>query len=166
MSQDVEKHRNWIRNAERARSTTLYYLGKAIIQELGEEKGTELIIKQIEEMGHNMGKVTRKAVESKGLNDSFRNYFFESDSGNSPYDFAWTRSIKKSTDAERVAEFSYCPIADGYMRLGKEAVKIGELFCNHIDNALIQGYNPDYECKRESSLNLDGLCRLHFRKKQ
>ena len=166
MSQDVEKHRNWIRNGERARSATLYYLGKAIIQELGEEKGTALIIKQIEEMGHNMGKATRKAVESKGLKDSFRNYFFESDSGNTPYDFAWTRSIKKSTDAERVAEFSYCPIADGYKRLGEEAVKIGELFCNHIDNALIQGYNPDYECKRESSMNLNGLCRLHFRKKQ
>jgi hypothetical protein len=144
----------------------LYYMGKTIIQELGEEKGTALIIKQIKEMGHSTGKATRKAVENQGLNDSFRNYFTESDSGNSPYDFAWTRSIKKSTDAERVVEFSYCPIAEGYKRLGEEAMKIGELFCNHIDNAIIQGYNSNYECKRESSMNLNGLCRLHFKKKQ
>jgi hypothetical protein len=166
MSQDVEKHRGWVRNSERGRSATLYYLGKAIIRELGAEKGTTLIIKQIEEMGHSAGKAARKAVEGEGLDDSFRNYFSESDSGNSPYDFAWTRSIKKSTDAERVVEFSYCPIAEGFKALGEEGVKIGELFCNHIDNARIQGFNPDYECKRESSLNLNGLCRLHFRKKQ
>jgi hypothetical protein len=74
--------------------------------------------------------------------------------------------LKKSTDAERVVEFSYCPIAEGYKRLGEEAMKIGELFCNHIDNAIIQGYNSNYECKRESSMNLNGLCRLHFKKKQ
>jgi L-2-amino-thiazoline-4-carboxylic acid hydrolase len=154
MSQDVEKHRKWIRNSERGRSTVLYNLGKA------------LIIKQIEEMGRSTGKVMRKAVEGQGLNNSFRNYFIESDSGNSVYDFAWTRSIKKSNDAERVVEFSYCPIAEGYKSLGEEAVKIGELFCNHIDNAIIQGYNPDYECKRESSLNLNGLCRLHWKKIQ
>lgn len=166
MSQDVEKHRRWIRESEHRRSTMLYYFGKALIQELGEENGTALIVKQIEEMGIDSGRATRKAYESQGLDNRFRNFFKMADSGDIVYSFAWEGSTKKSTEDERVVEYSYCPIAEGYKRLGAEGVKIGELFCNHIDNAIIQGYNPDYECKRESSLNRDGLCRLHWKKKQ
>jgi hypothetical protein len=160
MSQDVEMYRRWIREREYQRSNALYYLGKAIIQELGEEKGTALIVRQIEEMGRDSGIETRKTNKSQGLDNSFKNY-----AGDAVYDFAWVGDSKLSTSDEAVVEFSYCPIAEQFKKLGKEAVKIGELFCNHIDDADVQGYNPDYECKRESSLNLDGLCRLHFRKK-
>ena len=161
MSQDVEKYRRWIREREYQRSNALYYLGKAIIQELGEEKGTALIVRQIEEWGHDSGIETRKANKSQSLDNSFKNY-----AGDDVYAFAWVGGSKKSTIDEAVVEFSYCPIAEQFKKLGKEAVKIGELFCNHIDDADIQGYNTDYECKRESSLNIDGLCRLHFKKKQ
>jgi hypothetical protein len=164
MSQDIEKYRRWIREREHERSRSIYYLGKAIIQELGEEKGTTLIVRQIEEMGHDLGIETRKANKSQGLDNSFKNYSRGPDVN--PYGFAWVGGTTKSTSDEEVVEFSYCPIAEGFKKLGEEAVKIGELFCNHIDDADIQGYNPDYECKRESSLNLNGLCRLHFRKKQ
>jgi hypothetical protein len=166
MSQDVEKHRRWIRESEHRRSTMLYYLSKGIIEELGKEKGTAFIVKQIEEMGINSGKETRKAFENQGMDNRFRNFFRMADSGDIVYSFAWVGSTKKSADDKRVVEYSYCPIAEGYKKLGDEAVKIGELFCNHIDNAIIQGYNPDYECKRESSLNLNGLCRLHWKKRQ
>jgi hypothetical protein len=165
MSQDAEKYRKWVREREAGRAAAIYYLGKAIIQELGEEKGTALIVKQMEEMGHSFGRETRKANKKRALDNSFRNYF-SMNSGDSVYDFAWVGDTKKSDSDEVVVEFSYCPNAEQFMKLGKEAVKIGELFCNHIDDADIQGYNPDYECKRESSLNLNGLCRLHFRKKQ
>jgi len=136
------------------------------MQELGREKGTAVIVKQIEEMGHSTGRTTRKAYESQGLDNSFSNFFKASDSGDSIYDFAWGINTKSSDGDERVAEFTYCPIAEGFKSLGEEAVKIGELFCNHIDNAIIQGYNPDYMCRRESSLNLNGFCRLHWMKKQ
>ena len=166
MSQNVEKHRTWIRESEHGRSAGIYYLGKAIIKELGEEKGAALIVKQIEEMGHDSGIETRKAYAGQGLDNSFKNYFRVVDSGDIVYSFAWVGGLKKSADDEKVFEWSYCPIAEGFRRMGEEAVKIGELFCNHIDNADIEGYNPDYECKRESSLNLDGLCRLHFKRKQ
>jgi len=165
MSQDVEKYRRWIRDGANGRSASIYYLGKALIQELGEEKGTALIVKQIEEMGHSTGRAFRKADESQDLDNSFKNFFRITDSGESVYDFAWVGVPIKSSDTERVREFTYCPIAEGFKSLGEEAVKIGELFCNHIDNAIIQEYNPDYECKRESSLNLGGLCRLHWMKR-
>ena len=164
MSQDIEMYRNWIREREAERAVGIYYLGKAIIQELGEEKGAALIVKQMEEMGHHFGKETRKANKRLGLDNSFRSYF-SINSGNSVYDFAWVGDTKKSDSEEVVVEFSYCPNAEQFKKFGEEGVKIGELFCNHIDNADIQGFNPDFECKRESSLNLNGLCRLHFKKK-
>ena len=166
MSQDVEKYRKWVRESEFGRSRGFYYLGKVIIEELGEEKGTTLIVKQIEEMGHDSWKAIRKTFESQGLDNNFINYSNKTNFSYNVYNFAWVGGIKKSTDAERVVEYSYCPIAEGFKMQGEDAKKIGELFCNNIDNAIIQGYNPDFECKRESSLNLNGLCRLHFMKKR
>jgi hypothetical protein len=165
ISRVARAYRRWIRESENGRSLGFYYLGKALIQELGEDKGTALIVKQIEEMGSKTGKAMREADESQGSDNSLKNYARGMDVGTVVYNFAWVSSTKKSTSDERVREFSYCPIADGFKKFGEEGVKIGELFCNHIDNADIQGYNPEYECKRISSLNLNGLCRLHFKKK-
>jgi len=166
MSQDVEKYRRWVRGANNSFSEAIYFLGKGIIQALGKEKGTALILKQVKEMCFNWGIQSRKAFEHQGLDNSLQSYFRAFDSGESNVAFAWVFSVKKSVDDEKVIEYSYCPIAEGFKGLGEEAVEIGELFCNHADNALMQGYNPDYECKRESSLNLDGLCRLQWKKKQ
>lgn len=75
MSQDVEKYRRWIREGASGRSAIIYYLGKALIQELGEEKGTAVIIKQIEEMGHNTGMGIQKSYNSRGLDNSLENFF-------------------------------------------------------------------------------------------
>ncbi len=69
MSQDVEKHRKWIRESEHSRSTMLYFLSKGIIEELGMKKETALIVKQIEEMGFNSGKETRKTLENQGMDN-------------------------------------------------------------------------------------------------
>ena len=166
MSQDVEKYRRWVRADNREYASGIYFLGKGIIQEMGKEKGASLIARQIEEMCINSGIWARKALERQGLDNSLKNYFRSFGSGDSVINFAWVYSIKKFVDNEIVVEYSYCPIAEGFKRLGQDAVEIGELHCNHADNAVMQGYNPDFECKRESSLNLDGLCRLHWKKKQ
>jgi hypothetical protein len=47
---EVERFDREMRARENGRSLGFYYLGKALIQELGEDKGTALIVKQIEEM--------------------------------------------------------------------------------------------------------------------
>ena len=166
MSQDVEKYRWWIREFNHEYANGIYFLGKGIIQELGKEKGAALIVRQIEEMCIDSGIQSRKALERQGLDNSLKNYFRAFGSGDSVINFAWVYNIKEFVNSEIVIEYSYCPIAEGFKRLGQEAVEIGELHCNYADNAIMVGYNPNYECKRESSLNLDGLCRLHWRKKQ
>ena len=165
MSQDVEKYRTWVRQGQHSRSAAFYYLGKAILEELGEEKGTDLIIKQVKEMGKASGLNRRRILESKGLDNSLENYSASEKTFSNMVSFAWESKVKKRTPDEVIRDFSYCPIAEGFKNFGDEGVKIGELFCMYIDDAVVQTYNPDYMCERESSLNLDGVCRLHFKKK-
>ena len=166
MSQDIEKYRNWIRQAQYTRSTTFYFMSKALIEQLGKEKGTAEIIKQVEEMGKASGEARKKMFERNGLDNKFENFSAAAMSADNMVLFAWEGDSKKVTPEERVVEFTYCPIAEGFQKYGAEGIEIGELFCNYIDNAVIQAYNSDYECVHESSLNIDGLCRLHFKKKQ
>ena len=166
MSKDIEKYRNWIRQSQNSRSAGIYYMGKALIQELGEEKGTEMIIKQTEEMGHGYGTAMRKADESQGKDNDIKHFFDRQASLGNMYAFAWEGGTKSRSEDDWVVEWSYCPIAEGFKNYGELGVRVGELFCEHIDNALAQGYNSDYECVRESSLNHNGLCTLHFKKKQ
>jgi len=165
MSQDLEKYRRWIRESEHGRSKGIYYLAKGIIEELGEEKGKALVVEQVKEMGRSTGERMRKAFEDKGLDNSFKNRSNRADPEEIVYGFAWVGGPISSSDEERVIEYTYCPIAEGFKVFGESGVEIGELFCNHIDNAVIDGYNPEYMCVRESSLNRDGVCRLHFKKK-
>jgi hypothetical protein len=167
MSQETEKHRNWVQGSfANFFSPSIYFLGKALIQELGEEKGTTLIIKQMEEWGKNMGEENRKTFESQGIETSLDNYFRETYPETGMYYYAWRGGVKKLGVDDWVEEWSYCPVAEGFKNLGEEAVKIGELFCDCIDNAVVREFNPSYEYVRESSLNRDGVCRLHARKKK
>jgi hypothetical protein len=165
MSQDIEKYRNWARQGQQSRSAAFYYLSKAILEELGEEKGTELIIKTVKEMGKASGQNRKRILENKGLDNNLENYQESAKAFAEMVTFAWESDVKKRTSDEIIRDFSYCPIAAGFKNLGEEGIKIGELFCKYIDDAVVQEYNSDYECVRESSLNLDGFCRLHFKKK-
>ena len=60
MSQDIKKYRNWIRTSEHARSRAIYFIGIAILEELGEKAGSVRIIKQVEEMGKYFGNRMKK----------------------------------------------------------------------------------------------------------
>ena len=166
MSQEIENYRTWVRQGQQSRSAAFYYLGKAILDILGEEKGTELIIKQVKEMGKASGLNRRKTLENQGLENSLENYSESAKTFSNMVTFAWESEVKKASPDEVVKEFTYCPIAEGFKNLGEEGVKIGELFCKYIDDAVVQEYNPDYMCVRESSLNLEGVCRLHFKHKE
>ena len=165
MSQDIEKYRTWVRQGQHSRSAAFYYLSKAILDELGEEKGTEVIIKQVKEMGKASGLNRRKILENKGLDNSLENYQESAKTFSDMVSFAWESEVKKRTPDEAIRDFTHCPIAEGFKNYGEEGIKIGELFCKYIDDAVIQAYNPDYICERESSLNIDGVCRLHFKLK-
>jgi len=165
MSQDIEKYRTWVRQGQHRRASGIYFMAKGIIEELGEEKGKELIIKQVYDMGNSFGAARKKMEAGQSHDNEIKHYFNRSMDPDNVYAFAWVGETVSRSEDERVVEWQYCPIAEGFKNYGEDGVKIGELFCEHIDNAVAQGYNSDYMCVRESSLNLDGLCRLHFKKK-
>ena len=165
MSQDIEQYRNMVRGSLNMHAFGIYYMGKALLEELGEEKGTEKIVQQVEEMGRNYGTRAQKVIESQGKDNDINHYYDRSTSPSNIFAFAWEGGTKSRENDELILEFKYCPIAEGFKKAGDLGVKIGELFCDNIDNAEIQAYNSDYECIRKSSLNLTGLCTLHFKKK-
>ncbi|MCB2172370.1 L-2-amino-thiazoline-4-carboxylic acid hydrolase [archaeon] len=162
---EFEQVRRWIREKEYGRATGIYYMAQGIIQELGEEKGTQLIVQQIRKMGNLMGKSMRKRLENKGLDNSLENRVKLVESADNSTNIAWDRISLDVSGDEFVVKFSYCPIASGFKQHGEDGIKIGELFCSNIDDAVSQGYNPKLSCERETSLNIDGICTLRFKMK-
>ena len=140
-------------------------MAKGMIEELGEKKGKELFIKQIYEMRNHMGKQAREYHASQGREHTIEEFVKDGFTDASVFMFAWKGGLKEKSEHEAIIEWEECPFADGFKALGQEGVEIGKLWCQHNDNAVVQGYNPEYECVQESCLFKDGLCRLHLKLK-
>jgi hypothetical protein len=145
--------------------TALAYMALGMIEELGEEKGKELFIKQVKEMGKHWGKNMLDRFQANQVEPSIANMLKDIDE-TLMYSIAWDGSSELFSDDEGVMEWRFCPIADTFKSLGPEAVEIGEIFCDYIDDAQYGGLNPGVIVTRESSLIKDGLCRLRFKMKK
>jgi L-2-amino-thiazoline-4-carboxylic acid hydrolase len=166
VTRSEETYLNWIRGSENGRATGIYWMAQGMIDRLGEEEGIELFIKQIYMMGEHWADQRLRSYRAQGKENSLENFVKDSMSDDVVYSFAWEGGLREFSEHEAVIEWTECPIAAGFKDNGPKGVEIGEIFCNHVDNASTQKYNPKYECVRESSLNKDGLCRLHFKLKE
>jgi hypothetical protein len=160
---EFEQVRRWIRDKEHSRATGIYYMAQGILNELGEEEGTRLIIQQIRNMGAMLGESMRVRLKKKGMDNSLENRIKLSQSSENAVNVAWDRVSLDVSEDEFVIRFSSCPIAEGFKQHGDAGLKIGELFCSNIDDSVSKGYNPNLSCTRETSLNLDNVCTLRFR---
>ena len=160
-----QRVRDWIREREYGRANSVFYLAQGILDEMGEEAGIELIVKQIRKMGFKIGESIKNELEKKGLDNSLENRVKLIESRENSTNLAWDRMSLDVTAHGFVVKFNYCPIAEGFKRNGEEGLKVGELFCANIDDSVSRGYNPHLSCIRETSLNMDGVCTLHFRMK-
>lgn len=142
--------------------TALTYMALGMIEELGEEKGKELFIKQVKQMGKHWGKSMLDRFQTNRVDPSITNMLRDVDES-LVSNIVWDVSSELISDDEGVVEWRFCPIADAFKSIGPEAVEIGEIFCDYIDDAQFGGLNPDVMVSRESSLNKDGLCRLRFK---
>ena len=165
MTRSEETYRDWVKGGYFWTSKSLYFMAKGMIEELGEKKGKELFIKQIYEMRGHMGKQSREFHASLGRENSIEEFVKDGFTDSSVFMFAWKGGLKEKSEHEAIIEWEECPFADGFKELGSEGVEIGELWCQHNDNAVVQGYNSEYECVQESCLFKDGLCRLHLKLK-
>lgn len=165
LTRSEETYLRWIKGSENGRATGIYWMAQGMIDLLGEEEGKKLYIKQVHKMGEHWANQQLRFYESIGKENSLENYIADSMGEDIIYSFAWKGGLRHSSEHEAIIEWTECPIAAGFKDNGPKGEELGEIFCNHVDNATIQKYNPKYECIRESSLNKDGLCRLRFKLK-
>ena len=114
-------------------------------------------------MGKQMGEQSKYYIESEGRPVNIEERFKGGFDDDSVYSFAWKSGKKTITEHEAIVEWLECPFAEGFKAFGKMGVEIGEWFCSNIDNAVSQGIGSQHTCIRETSLNKDGVCTLHFK---
>ena len=144
-----------IQLALRRASLLYHYFAKTLVEELGEERGTDLIRKAIDAYGAHIGKDARHKADEKGLPPTPEN--FENDL---PM-LAW-KSEKVMVDGEERVRVHRCPLAKEWLDLGEG--KAARHYC-FVDQAKMRAFNSDYEYVHVKNL-LDGdpYCELVIRR--
>jgi hypothetical protein len=121
-----------------SRRVALLHLAYArtLVDELGEERGRELIEKAIWAYGRWIGERTRQRVEEQGLEPTVANFSKGSDL--SPLGFDHRPAV---VEGERRVQSFGCVLAEVWAEHGEE--ELGSLYCL-VDPAKMQGYDPDY----------------------
>ncbi|MBI9047412.1 MAG: L-2-amino-thiazoline-4-carboxylic acid hydrolase [Anaerolineaceae bacterium] len=135
-----------------ARRTSLlhYYFSKTLLDELGEEEGMRLIKKSVWAYGEHCGNVIREKLDEMGLPNNEENFGKNPDLPNVGWDVG---SSVQEDGSERLI-VKYCPLADAFMQLGEDGIRLGREYC-WVDQAKQHGYNPDYEFLHTKNV-LDG----------
>ena len=131
------------------RCALLYQVfAEALVEELGEEKGTQVIQKVIQRYGSISGSAVKKGVEEQGLDLTMENYGKIPDLPHA----GWNNQPRPLPDEGLEVDVLYCPMAEQWLAGG--AAKLGRLYCN-VDQAKYTAYNPEYVCTHEKNV-LDG----------
>lgn len=142
---------------EAARARTFVYMAEALINELGEERGKEVIRETVYRMSKERGESSRVSYEKRGVSNSWENHRAE----NGPvYSVAWIGGTTENTPDRKVIEYSYCPLGDAFTKMGEKAEELGDIYCELVDDAFWAGFNPEWPVKREKTFSRDGFCRL------
>lgn len=139
-----------------ARRLALLYLhfSDAIIEELGEEKGRELISKAILNYGTECGEEVRKGVQEMGLPLEAQNFGKVPDLPK----LGWEKELICYPDGQRNPRVHFCPLADIWIKKGK--AELGRMYC-FVDQAKFSSYNPELECIHvKNVLDGDPYCEL------
>lgn len=136
-----------------------YHFSKALIEELGEEKGKELILKAIKNYGDECGWEVREGVEKLGLPLTPQNFAKIPDLPS----LGWKKELIVYPDGRRNPKVNFCPLAQVWIEKGEE--ELGRLYC-FVDQAKFSSYNPELECIHvKNVLDGDPYCELCIVKK-
>ena len=140
------------------RTALLHYCyAKTLIEELGEEKGMELVLKAIHSYGEEVGRKVREETLAKGLDLLVENYQEDLPS------LGWEIE-RVVVEREPRARIHVCHLANVWKELG--APDIGRLYC-YVDQAKYKAYNPNLECIHvKNVLEGDPCCELAVRSKK
>lgn len=129
---------------------------RALVDELGEERGKELIRKAIWDYGTKVGERTRERVQAMGLEPTIENFGKGSDL--SPLGFDHQRVV---VDGEERGRAYGCTLAQVWQEYGEEA--LGSLYCL-VDPAKVQAYDSDWTMVHTKKVpDGDECCELVIR---
>lgn len=114
---------------------------KTLVEELGEEKGRELIAKAIKDYGIRIGEKTRKEVLDQGLEPTPEN-FSAGKSLRIPKFGMHDRIETVEVDGEPRRRAYGCVLGKLWKEYGEE--KLGRLYC-YVDPAKYMAYNPNFK---------------------
>jgi nitroreductase len=137
------------------RTALLYHhFVETLVKELGDEKGEELVFKAVNAYGEHIGEEAKKTAESQGLPLTPENF-----SSDLP-DSAWKTEVVEVEGEERV-RVHHCPLAAEWLEWSDP--RRARIYC-FVDQAKMQGYNPDYEyIHTQNLLDGDPFCELVVR---
>lgn len=115
---------------------------KAIIRELGRERGTRIISEALKDYAAKIGEKTKHEVLAKGLEPTPEN-FGQGDTYNLP-DFPGMHTGQEVVEVGGEKRFrAYdCILAEVWREYGED--ELGRLYC-YMDTAKFMGYNPHYK---------------------
>lgn len=116
-----------------------YHFAKTLVNELGYQKGKELILKAVHSYGTENSQEIREKVLAQGLDLTMENFF----------KFQPLPELGWESNEESV---TYCSYAEPW--IARTEHEIGKLYCE-VDFAKVKAYNPKIRVKRATTI-LDG----------
>lgn len=133
---------------------------KTLIEELGEEKGTELIMKAIKDYGIRIGERTRKEVLDQGLEASPENFARGEHFRVPRFGMHEEHKMLEVEGELRIRAYG-CVLGKLWKEYEEE--KLGRLYC-YVDPAKYMAYNPNYKLIHIKALpDGDDCCELTVR---
>lgn len=109
---------------------------KTLVDEYGEDRGTELVLKAIAEYGSIIGEKTREELELKGMEPSPDN-FGKGDTYRIPR-FGMHSDLEET---DSTIKLHGCVMGKLWREYGEE--DLGKLYC-YVDPAKYMGFNPEF----------------------
>jgi len=124
------------------------HFAQAIVDELGQEKGTALVSRAVNAYGRECGAKVRSKVEEMGKELSIANYALGKDLPS----VGWSLEITRDEPAIREVRITRCPLAQYWIAQG--SASLGRLYCL-VDPSKYSAYNEGIRCSHPSNV-LDG----------
>jgi hypothetical protein len=131
----INEAKRYIKNLSIRLALLHLAFSKAIVEELGEKNGMELIAKAIRNYGKLVGKRVKRRVIEKGLEPTIENW----PQGEDLPDFGMYEKIEGEEEGYKIYG---CILADIWREYGEE--KLGRIYC-YIDPVKSMAYNPRFK---------------------
>jgi len=117
---------------------------KTLVDELGEKKGKELILKAIKYYGNKIGEKVRKAVIDQGLDPIPENYGAGTARDLPPFGMHERKERGLVVGDKKIRRSYGCVLAKVWKEYGED--EIGRLYC-YVDPAKYMAFNPNFKLR-------------------